>query len=179
MLNFVLTSTKKMNIITLRRYYMAKKKIQKSINYIKYGAIIFAIVGAVMTLFNFVYFGEDYAYTGLQVIFGYSKTLDLGITQSTTHFLTFSILALLTVVLPIIGSFSTLFKSKFIRLIGALMMIAGTVMCFFIPNFIVYANEAQQVAHQLIGSSLGIGAILSGVFFGIGSLCNLYSIIKK
>lgn len=159
---------------------MAKKKSKNNaLSYIKYGAILLAIVGVIMTVLNFVKFGEEYGYTGIQVIFGYAKTTDLGITTATTEFLAFSPMALISVLLPLVGAFSVLSKNKIVRLIGALMMIAGTVLCFFMPNFVVFASEAQATAHSLFASSLGIGAILAGVMFGIGALCNLYAVVEK
>lgn len=155
---------------------MAKKKKQ---NYLKYGIIALGIIGAVMSLLNFVNFGKEYAYTGIQVMFGYSKTVDLGLTKATTEFLSFSILAFLIVALPLLASFGALLKNKLLRLICALIMIAGAIFCFFVPNFIVYANEVQQLAHELFAKSLGIGAILSGAMFGLGGLCSLFAIAKN
>ncbi len=159
---------------------MAKKKSKNNaVAFIKYFAIILAIVGVVMTILNFVNYGEEYGYTGIQVIFGYAKTTDLGITTATTEFLSFSPLALASVLLPLIGAFCILLKSKLVRFIGVLMMIAGAVLCFFMPNFVVFANQAQETAHSLFSSSLGIGAILAGVMFGVGSLCSLFSLSEK
>ena len=156
---------------------MAKKKTKKWVSFIKYGAILFGILGAIMTVLAFVNYG-DVTFTGIQVIFGHAKTADLIVTQTSTQILAFSIFALLSIALPLVGSFSTLFKNKFIRLIGALMMITGAVLCFLIPNFIVFANELQQGIFEAIGGTIGIGAILAGAFFGVGSICNLIALIN-
>jgi len=59
------------------------------------------------------------------------------------------------------------------------MMLAGTILCFLIPNFVVFAETIAAGVIQAAGASLGIGAILAGVFFGIGTLCSLYAVIEK
>lgn len=160
---------------------MAKKKSRKNnkaLSYIKYGAVLFAIVGVIMAVFSFVNYGDS-AFTGFQVVFGYTGKVDfLGIALS-TQVLSFSIMALLCLLLPLVGSFSIMSKNKIVKFVGFLLMIAGCVLCFLVPNFVVFTKEAYATTASLIGSSLGIGAILSGVFFGLGALCNLYAVVEK
>ena len=155
---------------------MAKRKSRssnKALSYIKYGAIIFSIVALCMAFLTFVSFNITSSnavnYTGFQVIFGYAKTT-LGIT---TTYLSFSIVAMLAIFLPLIASFSVVFKNKIIRLVGAIIMVAGAVLCFLMPNFVV--SELYSASNL----SLGVGAILSGVFFALGAVCNIYAVIEK
>lgn len=156
----------------------SKRKRNKVLSYIKYGAILFALVGVIMAVFSYVNYGDS-AFTGFQVIFGYTgKASIFGIAISTSIF-TFSIVALLAVLLPIVGSLSILCKNKIVKLFGVLFMITGAVLCFLMPNFVVYASDTISAAASLVGASLGIGAILSGVFFSLGALCNLYAIVEK
>lgn len=162
---------------------MAKKRKSKSakkfLSYVKYGAILFALVGVVMCAFAFVKYGDS-AFTGFQEIFGYTGKVDfLGAISLNTKVLSFSIMAFLAVLLPLVGAFSVAFKNKIVRLVGALLMIVGCVLCFLAPNFIVYANDTYATIASGLGASLGIGAILSGVFFGLGALCNLYAVVEK
>ncbi len=155
----------------------SKRKSKKALNYVKYGAILFALLGVVMAFCAYVNYG-DTAFTGFQVIFGYTGQVDIFVTSLSSKVLSFSIMAFLTVLLPLVGSFSILCKNKIVRFVGALMMIAGTVLSFLMTNFIVFASQAYSTIASGIGATLGVGAILSGVFFGIGALCNLYSAIE-
>ena len=156
----------------------SKRKRNKLLTYIKYGAILFAVVGIIMAVFSYVNYG-DTAFSGFQVIFGYTgKASIFGILIS-TNVLSFSIVALLAIVLPLVGSFSIICKNKIVKLIGALMMIAGAVLCFLMPNFVVYSSDAIATAASLVSASLGVGAILSVVFFSLGALCNLYAVVEK
>ena len=162
---------------------MAKKRkssgTKKFLSYVKYGAILFALVGIIMCAFAFVKYGDS-AFSGFQVIFGYTGKVDfLGALTLNTKVLSFSIMAFLAVLLPLVGAFSIAFKNKIVRLVGALLMIAGCVLCFLVPNFIVYAKDIYATAASGIGASLGVGAILAGVFFGLGALCNLYAVVEK
>ena len=152
---------------------MAKHKKKKSVlSYIKYGAVLFALAGVCMTALAFVTKGE-LGFSGLQVIFGYTENgLMISVNQ-----LGFSFMALLTVLLPIIGCFSVLFNNTLVRIVGTLFMFVGTILCFFMPAFVNYANIATQTIMN--GAGLGIGAILMGIFFGVGTACNFYSIIEK
>ena len=146
---------------------MAKKS--KALSYVKYGAIALSVVGLIMTLLLFVQF-EGEGYTGLQVIFGHADTV-LGQTFQVFHF---SFMCLLTVLLPLIGSLSVLCKNKIVRIVGAVLMLVGTIFCFLVPNFIVLAEGLVNP-----GFGLGVGAILAGVLFGLGTLCNVYAVIEE
>ncbi len=153
---------------------MAKKsKSSKALSYIKFGAIAFGILGLIMTLLTFATnLKGEVAFSGLQVIFGYSEEF-IG---QPVPVLSFSFMALLAVLLPFVGAFSVLLKNKLAKLIGALLMVAGCVLCFMMPNFVVYAGK---YINMYANPALGIGAILAGIFFGIGSLCALYSAVKE
>ncbi len=161
---------------------MAKKKSSKKslkiLSFVKYGAIAFAVVGLVMTVFTFAKFGEE-GYTGLQQIFGYSiESEPIFGPTIVTPILKFSFMTLLAVVLPLIGSISIFFKNKIIRAVGVVVMIAGCVLTFLAPNFVVYANSNSFTDALHSSASLGIGAILAGVFFCVGTLCCLFSVVE-
>ena len=150
---------------------MAKKKT-KALSYIKYGALAFAVLGLVFTLLTFVQkevIGTTTAYTGLQVIFGYSEGSIVAV-----KVLNFSFMALLAVILPLIGSCTIFFKNRLARLIGTVLMLAGTVLCFLVPNFVVFAQELVDIK-----LGLGIGAILSAISFLLGTACCAYSVVEK
>lgn len=155
----------------------SKRKNNRALRVLKYCAILFAIVGIIMAAFSFVNYGDS-SFTGFQVIFGYTATTG-SIVSVSTKVLSFSIIALLTILLPLIGSLSVICKNKIIRLLGALLMIAGTVMCFFVPNFVVFANDSTKTAYSLFSANLGVGAIIAGILFGLGSLCNLFAVVEK
>ena len=158
-----------------------RKSSRKSLNllsFVKFGAIAFAVVGLVMTVFAFVKYSDKLSYTGIQQIFGVSKDNLIGNTViSTTQYLSFSFMTLLAVVLPLIGSISIFFKNKIIRAIGVVIMIAGCVLTLLAPNFVVLTDMGKIVTLGVDGS-LGIGAILAGIFFGVGTFCCLFSVVE-
>ena len=161
---------------------MAKRKKMgknKALAYIKYGAILLAIVGVCMAFLNYVVCksGDSVvnSFTGFQVMFGYTKKTSL----VDVRYLSFSFVAFIAVLLPFVGSFSVIFKNRLVRLIGAVLMLAGAVLCFLMPNFLVVADTAAGSGISVLTNTLGIGAILSGVFFALGAVCNIYAIIEK
>lgn len=162
----------------------SKKSSKKSLNilsYVKYGAIAFAVIGLIMTVCTFVTYDAKLlptSYTGIQQIFGYSKTTKTILDSNTVEYLSFSFMTLLAVILPLIGSISVLFKNKIIRAVGVVVMIVGCVLTFLAPNFIVFAGEFAK-SYSLVANGIGIGAILAGTFFGIGALCNLFAVVEK
>ena len=152
---------------------MAKHKKKKSLlNYIKYGAVVFTILGICMAALPFVT-KEKINYSGLQVIFGFSEQGGMLLLNQ----LSFSFMAFLTVILPIIGCFSVLFNNTLVRIVGTLFMFVGSILSLFILSFVNYANVETQVIMQ--GAGLGIGAILMIIFFVLATACCFYSIIEK
>ena len=122
-----------------------------------------------------------YEFTGFQTMFGYTeKTTALGVTLS-SEYLAFSFMATLAFALPLVGALVSLSGNKIAKLVGALLMIAGAVLLFLLPNFVVLATADGNltVAAKLVdlcsGSTLGIGAILGGVFAGLGGLVSGYT----
>ena len=161
---------------------MAKRKSKssnKALKYIKYGAILLAIVGFFMAFVNFVVCksGDTVAnsFSGFQVIFGYTEKTSL----ADLRYLSFSFVAMLALLLPLIGSFSVLFKNRIVRLIGAIFMVAGAVLCFLMPNFLVVADTVYGSAISTLTKTLGVGAILSGIFFALGACLNVYAVVEK
>ena len=146
---------------------MAKKNT-KALSYIKYGAIAFAVLGLVFTLLQFAQI-EGEGFTGLQIIFGYSEGSVVAV-----KVLNFSFMALLTVLLPLIGACTIFTKNRLARLIGTILMLAGTVLCFLVPNFVVFAQELVSIK-----LGLGIGAILSAISFLLGTACCAYTVVEK
>lgn len=162
---------------------MAKRKSKvnknKILSLIKFGAILFTIIGALMFLIESVkYFAGDtlvQSFNGLQAIFGYSTSNAFG----TTIYLNFSFAAFLCLLLPLIGCFSVLFKNKIVRLVGTILLLVGTILCFFIPNLVVIADTVVGATLSGCTASIGAGSILAGIFFILATLCNLYAVVKK
>lgn len=155
---------------------MAKsKKSKKSkanyLSYVKYGAIALGLLGLIMTVLTFYNCGDAGSFSGIQTIFGYSKE---GL-KAAVPILQFSFLALLAVLLPVVGCFGVLFKNKIVKLVGALLMLAGCVLCFIIPSLVV----VEKTAFIYANGSLGVGAVLAGIFFGLGALCSVYPLVKE
>ena len=113
------------------------------------------------------------SYTGFQAMFGYSKTAEVFGKEVTTEILKFSFMALLTFVLPLVGAGLSFVNNKIVKFVGAGLMIAGGVLMFFVPSFVIFASEAS------VELSLGIGAILGGVFSLLGGLVAGYAVLTN
>ena len=113
-------------------------------------------------------------FTGFQVMFGYSKEVVL----AEVKVLEFSILATLAFALPLIGAVVSLVNNKIAKLVAALVMIAGAVLMFLLPSFVVFAASG---AGDLVSSAsaLGIGAIIGGICAGLGGLVAGYAALTK
>lgn len=162
---------------------MAKKK-KKNLGLIKYLPLALTIVAIALVLFleavkfTGVRTGYESAFTGLQVLFGYTKEAGSVVTIK-TEYLAFSIMALIAVLLPVIGSILQLSKGKLFKLIGAVVCLAGTVLMFLIPNFVVFASAGMEALYSLLDAGLGIGAILGGIASGLATCAIVYQLIKK
>jgi len=166
---------------------MAKKKSKKtSKNSIIFKAVILAL-GVIAFCMAFVtsvkFTGKlvEESFTGFQVMFGYSEKTTL----ATLEYLSFSFMGLLTFALPLIGAILSCLNNKIARIVGACLMIVGAVLMFIVPSFVVFATAsngnltAAAATIKACESSLGIGAILGGVFSALGGLVAGYTIFKK
>lgn len=111
------------------------------------------------------------SYNGFQAMFGYSEPLE-GLNKK-IEILQFSFMALLTFVLPLVGAGLSFVNNKIVKFVGAGLMIAGGVLMFFVPSFVIFASEAS------VELSLGIGAILGGVFSLLGGLVAGYAVLTN
>lgn len=111
------------------------------------------------------------SYTGFKAMFGYSEPLE-GLNKE-IEILKFSFMALLTFVLPLVGAGLSFVNNKIVKFVGAGLMIAGGVLMFFVPSFVIFASEAS------VELSLGIGAILGGVFSLLGGLVAGYAVLTN
>ena len=95
------------------------------------------------------------SYTGFQIIFGYNvENTELAV-------LNFSIGALIAYLLPIAGFVLALIANKGSMLINGLallLFIAGAVMLFLMPNFVVTASGTS-----IFDRSLAVGAIIAAI----------------
>lgn len=158
---------------------MAKKRSKKAPKYLVYLPILLAVVVVAMMFLDAVVFvgkitGTTTAsYSGWQTIFGYSEE----VVDASASVLGFSILGLLALLLPVAGALLQVSKGKMLKIIGALCALAGTVMLFLMPSLIVLA-DATRVFLATSTASLGVGAILAGVFGAIETLLIGYTAIK-
>lgn len=175
---------------------MAKKKSRKKNNI---GLIITVVILALgvasfcMAFLTGVKFtsGETEVgnFTGFQTMFGYMEKGDF--TGLETHYLAFSFMAILAFALPLIGAVLSFLNNKIVKFVGAGLMIAGAVLLFLLPSFVVFASTEGLSAFDATATAagvgllknatagLGIGAILGGVFAGLGGLAGLYNCVRK
>ena len=169
---------------------MAKKKSGNQGLILKVLALVFGVAAFCMAFLTCVKFvakdGEVLnSFTGFQEMFGYTETTTSLIgTEVSTKFLAFGFMALLTFLLPLVGAVLCFLKNKMVRLVGAALMLVGAVLMFFLPQFAVLATvdgELTLVTAILdsLTRSLGIGAILGGVFAALGGLVAGYAALTN
>lgn len=147
-------------------------------------AFCMAFVTSVKFTSDLIVAETESTFTGFQSMFGYSKTSSSVLGTVTTKYLGFSIMSTLAFVMPLVGAVLSLTGNKTARWVGVGLMLAGAVLMFFVPQFTVLAKvdgELTAAATLLDGAtrSLGVGAILGGVFAGLGGLVAGYSVLKK
>ena len=109
---------------------------------------------------------EGKAYTGLQVAFGY-KTEDIAVFN-------FSIKALLPYLLITAGVVFSVLSAKAkkgnkgLDLVSACLFVVAGVLCFLMPNLIVFADTIVGKGASLIEYEITTGAIVSAIL-SIGS----------
>lgn len=169
---------------------MAKKKSGNLSLILKVVVLVLGVAAfcmAFLTCIKFVTSDGDLvnSFTGFQEMFGYkeTETLPLVGTEVTTEFLSFGIMALLTFLLPLVGAVLSLLNNKIAKLVGAALMIVGAVLMFFLPSFAVLANVDTALSAGAIldgcTRTLGIGAILGGVFAALGGLVAGYNALTS
>ena len=171
---------------------MAKSKKKKS-NLglvLKVVVLLLAVASfcmAFLTCVKFVTSNGDVtnSFTGFQEMFGYTKkTTSIIGTEVSTKYLAFSFTAVLTFLLPIVGALLGLLKNKIAKFVGAALMIVGAVLMFLLPQFAVLATidgELTVISMVLdnLNRTLGIGAILGGVFAALGGLVSGYAVLTN
>ena len=144
---------------------MAKRKKRKKdylYNYGIFGVLLFTALTVGMAFVENVkafvpLLGtEAGSYTGFQIMFGAKDDL-----TRTVQVLNFSIGALFAYVLPLAGFILALIANKgsmLINGIALLLFIAGAVLLFLMPDFVVVASEFTA-----LDFSLSVGAIIAGI----------------
>ncbi len=169
---------------------MAKKKSSKKVNLGLILSVVVLALGVASFCMAFVtsvnYNGKliETGFTGIQTMFGYTATAGVAGFTVSGDCLAFSFMATLAFVLPLIGAILCLTKNKIARFIGAGLMVAGAVLLFLLPSFVVLAKSgdnytAAATVLSLIDPTLGVGAILGGIFAGLGGLVGLYGALRK
>ena len=164
---------------------MAKKKKTKNNSqnkFLCYLPLLFAVLTVAMIFLVAVVgtgklFGSESQLSGLEVVFGMKETTTVFGKEITTEILKFSILGLVAYLLPLVaGLVAPVLKNKIGYLLSALLFLAGAVLLFMMPNFVVFATEQTLKVVEL---SLGIGSILAGVFAGLGALVSGYAFLTS
>lgn len=125
------------------------------------------------------------SFTGFQEMFGYTKkTTSLIGAEVSTKYLAFGFMAVLTFLLPIVGAVLSFVNNKIVKFVGAALMIVGAVLMFLLPQFAVLATVDGEltvvtVVLDNLTRTLGIGAILGGVFAGLGGLVSGYAVLTN
>ncbi len=166
---------------------MAKKK-KRGVNPLHLSILIFVVVVLGICLFLFLdavtldtgilsEYVESGGFTGMEVVFGYSKSVTVLITVTMT-ILAFSFVALIPLILGVLGVILNITTSRLICLIGIVALVVGAIMFYYIPNYMVFGSDFAE----LIGDSLtfvtGIGSYLGLACYGVAALIALFRVFK-
>ena len=170
---------------------MAKRKSKSLFG--KNGKFILVLVAVVTLCMAFLPAvkseNSDTTYTGFEVMFGKSLgTINL-IVVSGNSSITFSILAVLGFMLPLVGSIicALLVKNKGLAgIITCACFVASAVLLFLIPSITSIATTSSLLGSAStttntfkdLGYGLGIGSIIGASVSIVGALGSLYSVIK-
>lgn len=171
---------------------MAKRKSKSLFG--KYGKFILVLVAVVTLCMAFLpavkSTNGDNTYTGFDVMFGKSLgSVNIFVANGESS-ITFSILAVLGFMLPLVGSIisALLIKDKGIAgLITCACFIASAVLLFLIPSITSVSTTASTIitsgttttsTFKELGYELGIGSIIGASVSIVGALGSLYSVIK-
>lgn len=160
---------------------MAKSKKTGSASlYLSIVMLVLVILGVVLFLFLDVVklnVGklEDYfpdldlgGFTGMQVVFGYAEE---GLVK--VELLSFSIMALIPLILAFAGLILNVTKSKLLSFIGAVLLIVAAVMLYFSYAYVVWADSPfGQVGKGLVFAT-DIGAYIALGCFGVAAVVGL------
>ncbi len=143
---------------------MAKKKNKNLGKYSLFAVLFFTVVAIVMAFLANVKYTpailDAYTVSGFKVMFGWKETIG----DATIEYSTFSFMALLTYLLPIIGLISVFLikKSKLLSLVPLACFIAGAILCFLMTKFVIL-TDAGAIKTVTSEVSLGFGAIIAGI----------------
>ncbi len=151
---------------------MAKKKNKISIGKIAlFATALLTIASIVMAFLGNLkitpLFGDPYTVSGFDIMFGWKKTSG----DTTVQLSNFSIGAFFAYLLPILGLVTALIfnKSKVLNIIPIACFIAGAVLAFLMPNFLLLteAGSFTTIGGEI---SLGYAAIITGVASAVSAV---------
>jgi hypothetical protein len=121
----------------------------------------------------------DVTYSGMEVMFGKSKTTTVGITKVTVVYLKFSFLLFLGFIFAIAGLVITILplvgvKSKLFPIIALALFVVAAVFAFL-------SSACAQLGdvNKLFEWSLGVGAIISGIVYILAACTSALPIVLK
>ena len=163
---------------------MAKKKRKKQNKILSYLSLALGVVVIGLMLLDVVkftgkVFGTESAFSGFNVIFGYTKTAESFGIAVKTEILAFSFLALVAVLLPVIGGIIQLSQNKALKLVGAVCALGGAIMLFVMPSFVVFATDTIAAVYSAATASLAIGGIIAGIVASLEAVIIGYQLLTK
>lgn len=163
---------------------MAKRKKKNSNSILSVVPLILSVIVMALMFLDVVKYtgkvlGTETFFKGFNVIFGLTeKTTLLGATIE-NKILSFSVLALVAVCLPMVAAVVQLSQNKILKLVGFILAAGGAVMLFIMPSFVVFANEVTGALYGAAVSSIAIGGIIAGIVASVEALIIGYTLLKK
>lgn len=164
---------------------MAKRKKKNSFKkYVGFIPLMLAIIVLGLMLLDVVKYtgvisNADKTFSGFEVMFGLTQKSEvLGVTIE-TEILSFSFLALLAAILPLCGGVVQLSNNKIMKLVAGVLSLAGAILLFIMPNFVVFATDSMAKLYSLTTSSVAIGAIIAGITACIETVVIGYELLSK
>ena len=160
---FIIKELKTKGEINMAKKKNKSKKVELSLVFrvlafvLGVAALCFAFLASVKFTGKIV--GTETTLTGFEIMFGKENLTG------------FSILTVLAFVLPLAGGVLALLKSKLLNIISLVCFVAGAVMLFIVPSFVVLVEGSLFVAYN---AGLTIGTILSAIVSILGALVVAY-----
>ena len=170
---------------------MAKKSSKKKTLKLVFTCleVVFAIAALCMIFLPAIGVKDsDTSYSGLNAVFGYSTKTNLLVSTVETQVFSFSFLNLLTYLLVLIAVVLLILKlafkkqAKLVNLLSIILLIVAGVFFFLVVQFSVVAEGFSKLyaafgSDPKAGLTLGIGAILGGVFALVSALATIGEIV--
>ena len=149
--------------------------------------VFLPIATALLTILFMLFSGVKYykadgslldKFSGFNIIFGLTEVSQFSGVTTSAPILNFSVVAFLSILLPLCASLLQLLSNRLIKLVALVLSIGGVVLMFMLPSFIVFSTQALTVFYSYFAYHIGVGAIIGGFILIIQTIVIGYEILS-